>query len=509
MTRRPRVLIAVRLSIDTDSTTSPERQLEECMAFCERRGWDVVGVAKDLDISATRYAPWQRPELAAWLDRAPEFDNIVFWRLDRFVRKVGDLHTMIEWAENHGSKGLVSATEPFDLTDPFGEVMATMIAAFARMEARAVSERVTSMRQHLLTSDRWGGGSPPYGYTTEERNGGRYLVPNPVTLPNLREIVMRVLNGEPLNAICRDLDERNVPSPSATYKTSKRETVAPWYPKTLKGILTSPTLLGFKTRNEPIPGKKYSRTVLVYDEKGHRIKMAEPLVTEEEWKQLQKALIETAAPASGVRGPEPKTPFLDVIKCGSCGKNLQWHTTKKKRKDETYRETHKIRCLSRPKSPACPGYVFDPETEIIGPVMRSLLEELGNEPVVQRIYVEGDGTAAKLEELEESINYHMAQITPGGIYSKGILRDKAAKTLEGLNEEYERLSSLGAAGESRWEYRELGMTFGERWFEKGTPQITDDLVKAGITMECHPRDKGGHILKVPDDLKHRFAKIMA
>jgi site-specific DNA recombinase len=509
MTRRPRVLIAVRLSIDTDSTTSPERQLEECMAYCERRGWDVVGVAKDLDISATRYAPWQRPELAKWLDRAPEFDNIVFWRLDRFVRKVGDLHTMIEWAENHGNKGLVSATEPFDLTDPFGEVMATMIAAFARMEARAVSERVTSMRQHLLTSPRWGGGSPPYGYTTEERDGGRYLTPNPETVPILREIVMRVLDGEPLNAICRDLDSRGVRSPSSTYKTSKKEKPSPWYPKTLKGILTSPALMGFKTRNEMVPGKKYSRTVLVYDEKGHRIKMAEPLVSEEEWRQLQKALIETAAPASGLRSTDPKTPFLDVIKCGSCGKNLQWHTTKKKRKDGTYRETHKIRCMSRPKSPACPGYVFDPETEIVGPVMKTLLEELGTEPVVRRIYVEGDGTADKLEELEESINYHMAQMTPGGIYSKGILREKAAKTLEGLNEEYERLTALGDAGQSRWEYQELGMTFGERWFDKGMPGITEDLVKAGITMECHPKENGGHVLNVPTDLKDRFAKIMA
>lgn len=503
------MLIAVRLSIDTDATTSPERQLEQCIAYCERQGWDVVGVAKDLDVSATRYAPWERPELSKWLDRAPEFDAIVFWRLDRFVRKVGDLHDMIKWAKNHGDKGLVSATEPFDLNTPMGEVMATMIAAFARMEARAVSERVMSMRQHLLTSKRWGGGSPPYGYTTEDRDGGRYLTQNPETAPILREIVMRVLTGEPLNAICRDLDARGIPSPSGTYKKNKKENASPWYPKTLKGILTSPALMGYKTRSEQVPGKKYSKAVLVYDEQGHRIQMAEPLVTEEEWKQLQRALIETAAPASGVRQEAPKTPFLGVIKCGGCGKNLQWHTTKKSRKDGSYRETHKIRCLSRPKSPACPGYVFLPEEEITGPVMKALLEQLGNEPVVRRVYVEGDGTAQKLEELEESINYHMAQMTPGGIYSKGVLREKAAKTLEGLSEEYERLQALGDAGQSRWEYEELGMTFSERWFNAGIPGITDDLVKAGITVECHPAEKGGHVLIVPEDLKERFAKIMA
>src|SRR5690242_2684356 len=103
MEEPPRALIAVRLTNRTEATTSPERQLRGCKSFCEQHGWNVVGVAMDLSVSATAVPPWRRPELSHWLDdRAPEFDLVVFWRLDRFVRRVGDLNRMIEWAERHG-----------------------------------------------------------------------------------------------------------------------------------------------------------------------------------------------------------------------------------------------------------------------------------------------------------------------------------------------------------------------------------------------------------------------
>jgi site-specific DNA recombinase len=46
-----RVLIVVRLSRVTDATTSPERQLEACRELCEQRGYEVAGVAEDLDVS--------------------------------------------------------------------------------------------------------------------------------------------------------------------------------------------------------------------------------------------------------------------------------------------------------------------------------------------------------------------------------------------------------------------------------------------------------------------------
>src|SRR5690606_39474015 len=87
-----RALIVVRLSRVTDATTSPERQLGTCQELCDARGYDVVGVAEDLDVSAGATSPFGRPQLGDWLtNRLGEFDVIVFYRVDRIVRRLFDL----------------------------------------------------------------------------------------------------------------------------------------------------------------------------------------------------------------------------------------------------------------------------------------------------------------------------------------------------------------------------------------------------------------------------------
>lgn len=447
MTSLPRALIVIRLSTDTDATTSPQRQVKECAVYCDLRGWDIVGTAEDFE-SASRATPWQRAQLAAWLnDRAPEFDVIVVWRLDRLVRKVSDLHDLIHWARNHGGKAIVSVTEPFDLTEPSGEAMASMIASFARMESLAASDRVTSMRQHLLATPRWGGGSPPYGYRTYAKDVGRYLETNPDTAAFVQEAARRVIAGEAINAVCRDFESRGVPSPADSYNKRKAERDFVWHPATLKKILSSPGLLGFKTRNEPVAGKKYQSKVLVQDEYGQPIRMAEPVLTEDVWERLQGAL---AAASVSTRKPDsPRTPLLGVIKCGGCGKNLQLHTTKKKRKDGSERSTSRIRCLSRTGSPACKGYVCTPEAEIIEPIMQLALAEFGELPVTHRAYVKGADT-------------------------------------------------------DRWDYQESGLSFAERW-HGDIAALTTDLLRAGITVDCHPVGSG-HILRAPRDAKQHLAR---
>ncbi|MFC8091211.1 recombinase family protein [Streptomyces sp. NPDC057301] len=465
MTRPVRALIAVRLTVRTDSTTSPERQLEGCRSFCVSRGWDVVGVAKDLSVSATAVPPWQRPELSRWLDdRAPEFDVIIFWRLDRFVRRVGDLHRMIEWAERHGGKGLVSATEPFDLTSSRGKETATMIATFAQMEANTAAERVASSRAHLLTSTRWGGGSPPFGYRTYAQDGARYLEINPKTAAVVREAARRVIGGEPVNAICRDFEDRGLPAPADTYRRNKSGKDFVWYPRTLKGILTSPTLLGWKTRSEDVPGKKYKNRVLVHDQEGRPIRVAEAVLDQEVFDRLQDTLARSSSPVAQ-RSETPRTPLLNVIKCGGCGKNLQLHTYRKQRKDGTYRVTEKVRCLSRVGSPACPGYVFLPGEEIVNPVLHLLVQAVGDEPVTRRVYVKGDRA-----------------------------RDESFPSQN--------------VDEDHWRFEPLGTTFAERWQGMGVTEIGEDLVHAGIRVRCHPRDRGGHVLDIPEDFRERLAKFL-
>ena len=74
----PRALLSIRLSVLTDETTSPVRQELDLRKLALERGRRVVGVASDLNVSATKVPPWKRKELGDWLNnRAPEFDEIL------------------------------------------------------------------------------------------------------------------------------------------------------------------------------------------------------------------------------------------------------------------------------------------------------------------------------------------------------------------------------------------------------------------------------------------------
>ena len=62
-----RVLAGVRLSRSTDERTSPERQLAAVRRWAKSQGHDVVGQEVDLDVSAYKVAPWERPDIGDWL----------------------------------------------------------------------------------------------------------------------------------------------------------------------------------------------------------------------------------------------------------------------------------------------------------------------------------------------------------------------------------------------------------------------------------------------------------
>jgi site-specific DNA recombinase len=160
-----RALIVVRLSRVTDATTSPERQLKTCRELCEQRGYEVVGIAQDLDVSAGSTSPFDRPQLGAWLNnRLDEFDVVVFFRMDRVVRRLLDLADLIRWCQDH-SKTVVSATESFlDLTVPMGDVIAMLVAKVAEMELAAISERNASAFRYNFAAGKYRGGVPPWGY---------------------------------------------------------------------------------------------------------------------------------------------------------------------------------------------------------------------------------------------------------------------------------------------------------------------------------------------------------
>jgi DNA invertase Pin-like site-specific DNA recombinase len=172
----PRALLSIRLSVLRAETTSPIRQELDLRLLARDLGFRVVGVASDLNVSATKVPPWRRQELGDWLNnRMPEFDALLFWKLDRFVRRLSDLSTMIDWCLRYG-KNLVSKCESIDLTTPTGRAMVEIIGGIAEVEAACVSTRVASLWDYTKTQSAWLVGKPAYGYVTDEDSSGKIVL---------------------------------------------------------------------------------------------------------------------------------------------------------------------------------------------------------------------------------------------------------------------------------------------------------------------------------------------
>ena len=132
----------------------------------------VVGWATDIDISGS-VAPFDTPEFGDWLDnKAPEFDVIACWKLDRLSRNTINLNKLFAWCLEHG-KTVVSCSEAIDLSTPVGRLIANVIGFLAEGELEAIRERQRSSKAKLRDLGRWSGGKVPYGYTAVPLDGVR------------------------------------------------------------------------------------------------------------------------------------------------------------------------------------------------------------------------------------------------------------------------------------------------------------------------------------------------
>lgn len=188
----------VRISKLDDRTTSPARQRHQIQRLCEARGWELVKVFEDLDVSG--YAKnGKRPGLDQMLDRLDEVDAIVFWKTDRLARGVIKFNDIVQRCES-ANVALVSTAEPFDMSSPMGRAMVQITAVFAELESGIISERAKSMHAHLKEQGLWVG-RVPFGFRLEEGK----LVKEPESFAVLEDVARRYVAGESMRAVATDV----------------------------------------------------------------------------------------------------------------------------------------------------------------------------------------------------------------------------------------------------------------------------------------------------------------
>lgn len=476
----PRALLSVRLSVLTEDTTSPVRQELDLRVMAREQGCRVVGVASDLNVSATKVPPWKRKALGDWLNnRAPEFDVIMFWKMDRFIRRISDLSTMIDWCQTF-DKNLVSKNDTIDLTTVMGKVIATFVGGIAEIEAGNTSTRVTSLWDYTKTQSQWHVGLPAYGYRTAVDGEGRtFLEIEPEANKVLHWARKRALKNVSANYMVKILVRSGLVHPGMTVST-------------LIARLRNPALMGYRVEEIQAGGNRRSRPIL--DKDGLPIVVGPATFTPEEFAELQRALDKRSSGAE-VHG-KGVTKFLGVLICSDCKTNMNVQNNGGK---YVYLRCRKCKNLG----------VADP-TSVYEQVVHDVLKVLGDEPVQVREYARGAQARESVKELEQRIKYYMEGLEPGGRYARNqFTKEQAEQTLDSLLEQLNAIDP--ETTEDRWVNVANGKTFRQHWEEGGMEAMSVDLNRVGVKCEVvrtkidgQKRPDVSLRLLIPKDVKDRL-----
>src|SRR5664279_3804397 len=122
--------IYARISSDPEGDMlGVTRQVQDCRALAQRRGWPVVDTYVDDDVSAYKGKP--RPQYRRMLDdmRAGVVDAVVVWHLDRLHRSPKELEEFFEVCEAAKVSALASVSGDTDLSTDDCRLVARIMGA--------------------------------------------------------------------------------------------------------------------------------------------------------------------------------------------------------------------------------------------------------------------------------------------------------------------------------------------------------------------------------------------
>ena len=247
------IYVRVSTAKQDDAGTSLETQEAACRAYCEKRGYDIAGVYREV-FSGTELV--RRPALTAARQaiRSGAADLLLCYAVDRLGRKQAHVAIVAEEAEQAGAR-LEFVTEDFERS-AVGEFIRSAKAFAAEVEREKIIERTQrGVRARAEAGMPLPGWKPPYGYRWADPSKVR-LVDDHAQSEVVRRIYREALAGAPLRRIAAGLTADGIPSPTGRPR---------WGATTVHHILSTPLYAGeafaFRNRVEKIPGGGYRRAL--------------------------------------------------------------------------------------------------------------------------------------------------------------------------------------------------------------------------------------------------------
>jgi site-specific DNA recombinase len=346
-----RAAIYTRVSKDiTLERLAVTRQLKDCLALAKRKGWRVLDEEfEDNDISAAGGKDRRAYLRLKALMEAGGVDVVVVYSADRLHRNPRELEDWIDLASATGINIHSATNGHIDLSNPDGRTMARVVTAFAAGEVEKTKMRLLRKHQELAEAGVWPG-QRCYGYTAEAQ-----IVPEEAAV--IREMAARVLHGEGLNAIARDLTNRGIP----TFRG------ASWRAASIQNILKAPRIAGLRVHRGKVSAKG----------------QWEGIVSEETSAMLRARF--APGRSNGTRGGARKHLLTGLLVCSKCGTGMVKCVNGRSKK-ESYR------CPKSEGAAACGG------TTIVAAETEAWLAEAAFEFQDARVVGQTEATSEWLEQ---------------------------------------------------------------------------------------------------------------
>lgn len=200
-----RAAIYTRISRDpTGKQAGIARQEKECRELAAQRGWEVVKVYTDNDISA--WSGKIRPDFESLLKdiAAGQYDVVLVWAVDRLYRRLTELERIVNVIGEVPIVGVVSGT--IDLSTSDGRMNARVVGAVAQGESDRKSDRIKLQRKDAKAAGFHVGNKVPWGFV---RPAPMMLAPDPELAPVIREIYERYATGQGVHKIAAWLNSEH------------------------------------------------------------------------------------------------------------------------------------------------------------------------------------------------------------------------------------------------------------------------------------------------------------
>ncbi|MBU6429507.1 MAG: recombinase family protein, partial [Cyanobacteria bacterium REEB65] len=340
---------------------------------------------------------------------ARAFEVVLVYKIDRLARSQATFHRLAQDFAEWGV-GLVSLTEPIDMSTAAGKAMVGVLALFAEVFSDQLSERVSSAMRHLAAKGRANSGVAPMGYRLE---GGAYVVV-PEEADIVREVFATFLRERSIRGTADSLNGRRIVTRKGL----------PWQFPTLRYLLQNRVYLG---------STHYGKHEIVHRRTGSTKRPLPPdrwvavegtheaIIEPEVFWAVQTLRAASKGIPSATLGAQERYAYSGLIVCASCGGRAQ-------RVGGSNRGGYMCGNFTRRGKSGCAAYVFLSRSYLdryVTPAILGALEPLGTASPVRRSA--GKATPARRVEALLARKEREKELFRGGFTSYEEMADRLAQ----------------------------------------------------------------------------------